>query len=70
DFIDQQCTLAANQGVKLVLTPENAVLFASREECHQHAEPLGSGVIQERLANIAKSHQLTLVVGSMPIQTA
>ncbi|HCE4765494.1 carbon-nitrogen hydrolase family protein [Vibrio parahaemolyticus] len=70
DFIDQQCTLAANQGVKLVLTPENAVLFASREEYHQHAEPLGSGAIQERLANIAKSHQLTLVVGSMPIQTA
>ena len=69
-FIEKQCELAANQGVKLVLTPENSVLFASREEYHQHAEPLGSGVLQQRLADIAKHNQLTLIVGSMPIQTA
>ncbi len=69
-FIEQQCALAAKQGVKLVVTPENCVLFSSREQYHQNAEPLGSGVIQQRLEGIAKLYQLTLIVGSMPIQTA
>ena len=58
------------QGAKLVLTPENTVLFANREAYHQHAEPLGSGMIQQRLSEIARKNQLTLIVGSMPIQTA
>lgn len=69
-FIDQQCAQAAKQGVKLVLTPENCVLLANREGYHQLAEPLGSGAIQQRLADIAIHHQLTLIVGSMPIRTA
>ncbi|NKJ69394.1 carbon-nitrogen hydrolase family protein [Vibrio chemaguriensis] len=70
DFIEKQCALASKQGAKLVLTPENTVLFAHREAYHQHAEPLGSGVIQQRLSEIARKNQLTLIAGSMPIQTA
>ena len=70
DFIEKQCALASKQGAKLVLTPENTVLFANREAYHQHAEPLGSGMIQQRLSEIARKNQLTLIVGSMPIQTA
>ncbi|MDF5326983.1 nitrilase-related carbon-nitrogen hydrolase, partial [Vibrio parahaemolyticus] len=70
DFIEKQCALASKQGAKLVLTPENTVLFSSREAYHQHAEPLGSGMIQQRLCEIARKNQLTLIVGSMPIQTA
>lgn len=68
DFIEKQCALASKQGAKLVLTPENTVLFSSREAYHQHAEPLGSGMIQQRLCEIARKNQLTLIVGSMPIQ--
>ncbi|CAM3087387.1 carbon-nitrogen hydrolase family protein [Vibrio mytili] len=70
EFIDKQCAQAAQQGVKLVLTPENSVLFADRDAYHHYAEPLGSGAIQQRLAKIAKQYQITLIVGSMPIQTA
>ncbi len=70
DFIEKQCALASKQGAKLVLTPENTVLFSSREAYHQHAEPLGSGMIQQRLCEITRKNQLTLIVGSMPIQTA
>ncbi|MGR5236217.1 carbon-nitrogen hydrolase family protein [Vibrio alfacsensis] len=69
DFIAEQCVLAAEQGVKLVLTPENAVLFANREAYHQYAETLGEGPIQLRLSAIAKQNQLTLIIGSMPIKT-
>jgi predicted amidohydrolase len=69
DFIAKQCALAAAQGVKLVLTPENATLFANREAYHHNAEVLCDGPIQQRLSDIAKQNQLTLVLGSMPICT-
>ncbi|BBL90030.1 amidohydrolase [Vibrio rotiferianus] len=69
DFIAKQCALAAEQGVKLVVTPENATQFANREAYHQNAEALGDGPIQQRLSDIARHNQLTLIVGSMPIRT-
>ncbi|BCN25180.1 carbon-nitrogen hydrolase family protein [Vibrio alfacsensis] len=69
DFIAQQCELAAKQGVKLVVTPENATQFAHRNAYHENAERLGDGPIQQRLSGIAKQNQLTLVLGSMPIRT-
>ncbi|GEM75958.1 carbon-nitrogen hydrolase family protein [Vibrio sagamiensis] len=69
DFIEKQCGIAARKGVKLVLTPENAIQFANRDAYHKSAEKLGEGAIQAKLATIAKEHQLTLVIGSMPIRT-
>ncbi|MDF2155642.1 carbon-nitrogen hydrolase family protein [Vibrio sp. CAU 1672] len=67
--IDRQCQLAAAQGVQLVVTPENAVLFAHREAYHQHAEWLNHGPIQDRLAGMARRYQVSVVLGSMPIRT-
>ena len=69
DFIAKQCALAAEQGVKLVVTPENATQFANREAYHQNAETLDGGPIQRCLSEIAQRNQLTLIVGSMPIRT-
>ena len=34
DFIAKQCALAAEQGVKLVVTPENTTQFANRAAYH------------------------------------
>ncbi len=68
--IQRGCEQAAKQGAKLVVTPENALLFADKQAYHQHAEVLGEGPLQRALAQLAKSQQITLVVGSMPIRSA
>lgn len=68
--IQRGCERAAKQGAKLVVTPENALLFADKQAYHQHAEVLGEGPLQRALAQLAQSLQITLVVGSMPIRRA
>lgn len=66
-FIDMQLKQLAKDGAKLVLTPENCVVFGSKEDYRLHAEQLGSGVIQNQLSAMAKRYGLWVVVGSMPI---
>ncbi len=66
-FIDVQLKALAKQGAKLVLTPENALLFGKRDDYLNHAELLGQGPLQEALAKLAKNYKLWLVVGSFPI---
>lgn len=66
-FIDIQLKQLAKQGAKLVLLPENAVVFGSKADYKQHAEPLGYGEIQQQLSAMAKQYHLWIVVGSMPI---
>lgn len=55
---------------KLVLLPENALLFANRIDYLKHAEPLGKGPVQQRLAELAKTYQCTLICGSFPTLTS
>lgn len=50
----------------LVLLPENAVVFGSREAVVNNAEYLEAGPIQAQFSQWAKEHGIWLVVGSMP----
>ena len=55
---------------QLVLLPENALSFASKESYLHLAENLGDGYYQSQLANLAKQYQCYLVCGSFPIKSA
>ncbi|MDB1122881.1 carbon-nitrogen hydrolase family protein [Vibrio algarum] len=66
-FIDIQLKQLAKDGAKLVLTPENCVVFGSKDDYRLNAEQLGSGIVQEQLFAMAKRYKLWLVIGSMPI---
>lgn len=68
--IDGLLTKAASRGVKLALLPENlAYMGVHDEDKLVHAEPEGSGPIQDFLADAAKRHDLWLVAGSIPLQS-
>ncbi|GAK83465.1 predicted amidohydrolase / aliphatic amidase AmiE [Vibrio ponticus] len=67
-YIEQQVAALAEQGARWVITPENAIVFGSRSDYHHVAECLGSGSIQQRLAEMARRYQVWLLVGSMPIR--
>lgn len=56
-----------NSGVKLVMTPENALLF-SRSECYrQHAEQHDDGPLQGLISQMARRYGVWLLIGSMPM---
>ncbi|WP_375751500.1 carbon-nitrogen hydrolase family protein [Vibrio sp. HN007] len=67
-YIKEQLDVLASSGVKLVLTPENALVFGDKKDYHKNAEILGEGIIQSQLASLAKQHQIWLIIGSMPIR--
>ncbi|MGD8233155.1 carbon-nitrogen hydrolase family protein [Vibrio sp. TRT 1302] len=67
-YIQQQVGELARAGAKLIVTPENALVFGSRSDYHQHAEPLGEGTIQHFLAQLARDNNVWLLIGSMPIK--
>ena len=54
-YIKRQTTLLAEQGAKLIVTPENSLVFGSREDYHKVAEPLAEGELQRELSQLAKS---------------
>lgn len=58
-----------NQRPLLVLIPENAVVFGSREAVIANAESLNEGSIQAQFSQWAKAYGIWLVVGSMPTRT-
>lgn len=64
-----RCEEAKQAGATLVVTPENALCFASKAQYHHYAEPLGNGTMQRSLSGLAQRLGLTLVIGSMPIRT-
>ncbi|PHM71398.1 deaminated glutathione amidase [Xenorhabdus kozodoii] len=54
--------------VKLVLTPENALLFADDADTYRaHAEIQGSGPLQQAVSKIAQHYGIWLLIGSMPL---
>lgn len=69
-FIAKHANRLATQGARWIVTPENAVVFGNRNDYHQHAEPMGNGLIQRELAQIARENGVWLLVGSMPIARA
>ncbi len=67
-YIEQQTCKLTKQGALLVTTPENALLFADREQYHRYAECLGNGEYQAKLSALAKSTGCWLHIGSFPIK--
>lgn len=56
-----------NAGVKLVMTPENALLFANSAAYREHAEHEGHGPMQQAVREMARRYGVWLLVGSMPL---
>lgn len=56
------------QGARLVVTPENSLVFGSRSDYRRYAEPLGDGPLQAELSAICRQLGIWLLLGSMPIR--
>lgn len=56
-----------NSGVKLVMTPENALLFGNAAAYRQHAEHHDDGPLQQEVREIARRYGVWIHVGSMPM---
>lgn len=56
-----------NPGVKLVMTPENALLFADGAAYRKYAEQQGDGPLQQAAREMARRYRVWLLVGSMPL---
>lgn len=69
--ISQQLSLLPkhSHSPHIVLLPENALCFSSRQDYISLAETLGDGVYQTRLSDLAKQFQCTLICGSFPIKS-
>ena len=53
--------------VQLVLTPENALLFAYAATYRKQAEGQGKGPLQDAISSMAKRYNVWILVGSMPM---
>lgn len=53
--------------VQLVLTPENALLFADAATYRKQAEVQGRGPLQDAISAMAKRYNVWILVGSMPM---
>ncbi|MGV7962963.1 carbon-nitrogen hydrolase family protein [Photorhabdus tasmaniensis] len=53
--------------IKLVMTPENALLFANAASYRHHAEQQGKGPLQQAVSEIARRYGVWLLIGSMPL---
>jgi nitrilase len=61
--------VAARQGAKLAVLPENFALMAQKERDKRAvAETDGAGPVQDQLAAFARELQITLVAGTFPIR--
>lgn len=61
---------AAQDGVRLVILPEFFIRIADTRngaKLEDISEPLGTGIIQNRLSNLAKKHKIYLAAGTIPI---
>ena len=53
--------------VELVLTPENALLFADAATYRKQAEEQGKGPLQNAISEMAKRYHVWILIGSMPM---
>lgn len=53
--------------VQLVMTPENALLFADAAAYRHHAEAHNDGPLQQAIRDMARRYNVWLLVGSMPM---
>lgn len=55
------------ESVELVLTPENALLFADAAVYRKKAEVEGKGPLQDAIRAMAKRYNVWILIGSMPM---
>ncbi len=61
----------ADSSTKLVVLPENFALMPENDEDYiKHAETLGDGPIQDFISELAKTHGLWIVAGTIPIKSS
>ncbi|QBH97832.1 carbon-nitrogen hydrolase family protein [Limnobaculum zhutongyuii] len=53
--------------VKLVMTPENALLFADTQTYYKYSETEGTGPLQDAIREMAIRYGIWILVGSMPL---
>lgn len=56
-----------NSGIQLVMTPENALLFANAASYRHHAEQHNDGPLQQEVREMARKYGVWIQVGSMPM---
>ncbi|NLS55477.1 deaminated glutathione amidase [Hafnia alvei] len=56
-----------NHNIKLVMTPENALLFADSKAYHAQAEQEGKGPLQDAIRDMARRYGVWILIGSMPL---
>ncbi|ENA1776780.1 carbon-nitrogen hydrolase family protein [Yersinia ruckeri] len=56
-----------NSGIKLVMTPENALLFSNPDAYRKQAECHNDGPLQQSIRDMARRYGIWLLVGSMPM---
>lgn len=56
-----------NSGIQLVMTPENALLFANAASYRHHAEQHNDGPLQQEVREMARKYNVWIQVGSMPM---
>ncbi|WP_261816070.1 carbon-nitrogen hydrolase family protein [Vibrio gallicus] len=70
DYIEQQVKTLSEQGCKVVVTPENCLMFADKESYQALAEPIGTGPVQQALSSIAAKYGTWLIIGSFPTKAS
>ncbi|EOD80402.1 putative amidohydrolase [Grimontia indica] len=68
EVLEGQLKHLKTQGARLVLTPENCLVFGTKEDYDKHAEVLGHGPLQKKLSQLAFELGIWLVMGSFPIR--
>lgn len=53
--------------VKLVMTPENALLFSDTQTYYKYAETEGNGSLQNAISEMAIRYGVWILIGSMPL---
>ncbi|HII2979049.1 TPA: deaminated glutathione amidase [Yersinia enterocolitica] len=56
-----------NSGIQLVMTPENALLFANAASYRHHAEQHNNGPLQDAVREMARKYGVWIQIGSMPM---
>ncbi|MDD1782215.1 carbon-nitrogen hydrolase family protein [Enterovibrio sp. ZSDZ35] len=68
DVLEGQLKQLRAQGARLVVTPENTLVFGKKEDYERYAEDLGHGPLQKKLSQLAFELGIWLVIGSFPIR--
>ena len=56
------------QGARLVITPENTLIFGDKSDYQRYAEPLNEGPLQHQVGALCRQLGIWLLLGSMPIR--